>query len=189
MGTAEFLVIALGLAMDAFAVSITIGLSEKRLSIAKIIAPGIWFGFFQALMPAVGYFAGVNFQSAIKGVDHWVAFLLLAIIGGKMAIEGMKNKGGGGEGQGYPSAKKLFALSVATSIDALAVGVTLAFLGADILNASLVIGAVTFCISAFGVAIGNRAGESLRARAEVFGGVALVALGAKILLEHLFFSS
>ena len=182
MGFLELFFIAVGLAMDAFAVSICKGLSVGVAKPKYILCVGLYFGGFQALMPTIGYFVGVNFKGAIQSVDHWIAFILLAIIGGNMIRESR------GEEECVGArfdVKEMTALAVATSIDALAIGVTFAFLEVVILEAAAVIGVTTFVISLLGVAIGNYFGTRYQKRAEITGGVILILLGAKILLEHL----
>lgn len=182
MGIFELFVLAVGLSMDAFAVSVCKGLSLGRISRKHMYIAGAWFGGFQALMPLMGYYLGTLFSNAITEYDHWIAFILLAIIGGNMVKESFE-----GEEQmdGSMSARSMFLLAVATSIDALAVGVTFAFLKVSILPAVSFIGAVTFVCSAVGVKIGSIFGTRYRARAELCGGVILILIGAKILLEGL----
>ena len=179
----ELLVLAVGLSMDAFAVSVCKGLSIRALMPRHAAAVGLWFGAFQALMPAVGWLLGAAFADRIASVDHWIAFVLLALIGGNMLREALS----GGEEDCDPSLAPLtmLLLAVATSIDALAVGVTFAFLRVDILPAVSLIGVCTFVISAAGVKIGNVFGARYKTRAEAFGGAVLVLIGLKILLEHL----
>lgn len=183
MGLLELIILAVGLAMDAFAVSICKGLSIQSLKLRQALIVGLWFGVFQALMPTVGYLLGSAFTDLIESVDHWIAFVLLAIIGGNMIREGVK----GDEESCDPSLffGVMLMLAVATSIDALAVGVTFAFLRVDILPAVTLIGVITFFISAAGVKIGNLFGARYKSKAEIFGGVVLVLIGGKILLEHL----
>ena len=183
MGFAELFVLAVGLAMDAFAVSICKGLSIQRLKLRHALIVGAWFGAFQALMPAIGYALGSAFADMIVAIDHWIAFVLLAFIGGNMIREAL----GKDEEDCDPSLAPMtmLLLAVATSIDALAVGVTFAFLRVDILWAVSLIGVCTFVISAAGVKIGNVFGARYRSRAELAGGIVLVLIGVKILLEHL----
>ena len=182
MGTGAVLVMAVGLAMDAFAVSLCKGLTLRQYQFRYSILTGSWFGGFQALMPVIGYLLGARFQSAIASVDHWIAFVLLVLIGGNMIREAM-----GGEEEMDPSFsfRAMLPLAVATSIDALAVGVTFAFLQVNILLAVLMIGIVTFLIAGAGVKIGQVFGTKFKAGAEIFGGAVLILLGIKILLEHL----
>lgn len=184
MGWIELFLIAVGLSMDAFAVSVCKGLAMRRCTPGKAGIVGLYFGGFQALMPLAGYFLGVQFRSVITSVDHWIAFILLAIIGGNMVREAL-----GPEDCETTDAsldvRNMLALSIATSIDALAVGVTFAFLQVDIVPAVCFIGVVTFTLSAAGVKIGNIFGTRFKSKAELFGGVILILIGAKILLEHL----
>lgn len=178
----ELFIIAVGLSMDAFAVSICKGLSVKRVQPRHVITTGLYFGGFQALMPLIGYFLGRQFQSLITSVDHWIAFVLLALIGANMIRESR------GEDENLNdsfSFKTMLPLAVATSIDALAVGITFAFLKVDIGPAVLFIGITTFVLSAVGLKIGNVFGAKYKARAEFFGGIVLILMGLKILLDHL----
>lgn len=183
MGLLELFILAVGLSMDAFAVSVCKGLAMPKISVKKAVIVGIWFGGFQALMPALGYLLGSQFKDSITAVDHWIAFILLGIIGGNMIREACS-----GECEKENDAldiKTMFLLAVATSIDALAVGITFAFLKVNIVAAVSFIGATTFIISAAGVKIGNIFGTKYKAKAELAGGVILILLGLKILLEHL----
>ena len=184
MNIFELLLLAVGLAMDAFAVSVCKGLSVERLKPRHPITAGLYFGGFQALMPLIGWLLGSQFESLIKSVDHWIAFGLLAVIGANMIRESF---GKAEELNSSFSPKAMLPLAVATSIDALAVGVTFAFLEVSIVFAVSIIGAVTFVISAAGVRIGNVFGAKYKSRAELAGGVILIILGVKILIEHLFF--
>jgi putative Mn2+ efflux pump MntP len=182
------MVIAAGLSMDAFAVSITLGLSVKKPKIIEMLIPGIYFGFFQAIMPLAGYFTGIRFAKNIQFLDHWAAFTLLGLIGGKMikdSFSGAEEKPDNAPFQFI----KMLLLATATSIDALAVGITFAFFEINIFKAILLIGLTTFCISTIGVKAGNIFGTKFKSKAEFAGGVVLVILGLKILLEHLFFAS
>ena len=183
MGMLELFLLAVGLSMDALAVAICKGLSIRQLKVRHALIVGLWFGVFQALMPAIGYFLGSAFTELITAVDHWIAFVLLAIIGGNMIREALS----GDEEDCNPSLAfpGMFMLAVATSIDALAVGITFAFLRVNIVAAVLFIGVCTFFISAAGVKIGNVFGTRFKAKAELFGGCVLVLIGLKILLEHL----
>ena len=183
MGLFELFIVAVGLAMDAFAVAVCKGLAIRTLKVRQALLVGLWFGLFQGVMPLIGYLLGYNFTGLIESVDHWIAFVLLSIIGGNMIRESIK----GDEECCDPSLAfgVMFMLAVATSIDALAVGVTFAFLGVPIVAAVLFIGVLTFLISAAGVKIGNHFGAKYKAKAELFGGVVLVLMGLKILLEHL----
>ncbi|MDE6282099.1 MAG: manganese efflux pump MntP family protein [Oscillospiraceae bacterium] len=183
MGFSALFILAVGLSMDAFAVAICKGLSIRALMPRHAIIVGLWFGSFQALMPTIGWLLGSAFTDLIESVDHWIAFVLLALIGGNMIREAV----GKDEEECDPSLAPLtmLLLAVATSIDALAVGVTFAFLRVDILPAVTLIGVCTFLISAAGVKVGNMFGVRYKARAELAGGVVLVLIGLKILLEHL----
>lgn len=183
MGLLELFIIAVGLSMDAFAVAICKGLSVRALRPRHAIVTGLYFGGFQSLMPLIGYFLGVRFQSLITSVDHWIAFVLLALIGGNMIRES-RNTDEESLSDSFSFATML-PLAVATSIDALAVGVTFAFLQVDIVPAVCFIGVTTFILSCVGVKIGNVFGAKYKSRAELFGGVVLILMGCKILLEHL----
>ena len=187
MGLGELLLLALGVSMDAFAVSICKGLAMKKAGIKEGLTCGVWFGGFQALMPTIGFFLGTLFAEAIQAVDHWVAFILLAIIGANMLKEAFEKDCDCCEGHDADlSAKTMFVMAVATSIDALAVGISLAMAGnVDILAAAALIGLFTCGMSAVGVKIGNVFGSRFEKKAQVAGGVILIALGLKILLEHL----
>lgn len=185
MSFAELFLLALGLSMDAFAVSICKGLSMKRSCLKAGLICGAWFGGFQALMPAVGYFLGTLFASAIETFDHWIAFGLLALIGVNMLKEAL-DKGKEDAPDGDLSPRAMFLLAIATSIDALAVGISLAMAGdVPILLAVLLIGAVTFALSALGVKAGSVFGSRYEKKAQAAGGAILILLGVKILLEHL----
>ena len=183
MGLFELFLVAVGLSMDAFAVAVCKGLALKRADGKSMALVGLWFGGFQALMPVLGYLVGVQFKDAITAVDHWIALCLLAIIGGNMIREAAS---GGEEAEDASlSAKTMALLALATSIDALAVGVGFAFLSVNITAAAGFIGAVTFLLSAVGMKVGSVFGGRYKARAELAGGVILILLGTKILLEHL----
>jgi putative Mn2+ efflux pump MntP len=187
MSYLEIILIAVGLSMDAFAVSITLGLSVRKLKIMEMLLPGIYFGLAQALMPFIGYFAGTMFAGKIESWDYWIAFVLLGIIGAKMIKEGISKDDDKDESRGenkFLFVNMLF-LAIATSIDALAVGVTFAFFKVNIFAAIAIIGLTTFCISICGVKIGNIFGARFKSKAEVFGGIVLVALGFKMLIEGL----
>ena len=180
----ELFAIAVGLSMDAFAVSICKGLSVKQVKPKHALTCGIYFGGFQALMPLIGYLLGVNFQAMIESVDHWIAFILLGIIGGNMVKEALsKEEDECLDCRFSPAA--MLPMAVATSIDALAVGVSFAFLKVDIVPAVSFIGVITFVLSAIGVKVGNVFGTKYKSKAEFFGGVVLILMGCKILLEHL----
>jgi putative Mn2+ efflux pump MntP len=187
MGIAEIILIAVGLSMDAFAVSITIGIAIKKPGVKEMLIPGIYFGFFQALMPLIGYFAGTRFAYRIQHLDHWVAFVLLGFIGGKMIKDSFSHEEKEEKEFSFGFATMLM-MAIATSIDALAVGVTFAFFAINIFIAIAIIGFTTFCISTAGVKIGHLFGTRFKSKAELVGGVFLVLLGVKILVEHLFFS-
>ena len=183
MGLIQLFVLAVGLSMDAFAVSVCKGLSIRELKLRHALVVGAWFGAFQALMPAAGWLLGSAFAELIKSVDHWIAFVLLVLIGGNMIREAFGHEDADADPSLAPVTMLL--LAVATSIDALAVGVTFAFLGVDILPAVTLIGVCTFLLSAAGVKIGNVFGSRYKSGAELAGGVVLVLIGVKILLEHL----
>lgn len=183
MGLIELFFLAVGLSMDAFAVSVCKGLSMKKVTLRKACLVGAWFGGFQALMPALGCFLGAAFSSYITSFDHWVAFVLLALIGLNMIREALSGEEDSADDD--LSFKAMLVLAIATSIDALAVGITFAFLEVNLLWAVLFIGLITFMLSAAGVKVGNVFGEKYKSRAELAGGVILVLLGVKILLEHL----
>lgn len=185
MGLIELFLIAVGLSMDAFAVSVCKGLAMPKCTFKKAAIVGLWFGGFQALMPAIGYILGAQFQEAIASIDHWIAFVLLALIGGNMIHEALDNDEE--EADASLDVKTMFLLAVATSIDALAIGITFAFLKVSIIPAVCFIGIVTFIISFAGVKIGNVFGARYKNKAEIVGGVILILLGLKILLEHLDF--
>lgn len=186
MGLIELFLIAAGLSMDAFAVSVCKGLAMKEATWRAGCIAGVWFGGFQGLMPAIGYLLGVQFKEVIVSVDHWIAFILLGIIGGNMVKEAMTEKNACDmNANASLDIKTMLPLAVATSIDALAVGVTFAFLQAPIIPAVTFIGIVTFTISVAGVKIGNIFGTKYQAKAELAGGIILIFMGVKILLEHL----
>ena len=185
MGLIELFLIAVGLSMDAFAVSVCKGLAMPKCTFKKAAIVGLWFGGFQALMPAIGYVLGAQFQEAIASIDHWIAFVLLALIGGNMIHEALDNDEE--EADASLNVKTMFLLAVATSIDALAIGITFAFLKVNIIPAVCFIGIVTFIISFAGVKIGNVFGARYKNKAEIAGGIILILLGLKILLEHLGF--
>ena len=185
MGLFEIILIAIGLSMDAFAVSITLGLSVKKPKIKEILIPGIYFGFFQALMPLIGYFVGIYFANKIQNSDHWIAFLLLGFIGGKMIKDSFSKEEKKVNKKPFRF-KIMLLLAIATSIDALVVGITFAFLKTNIFKAIIIIGLTTFLISIAGVKTGHRLGTKYESKAEFIGGAVLVLLGFKILVEHLF---
>ena len=183
MDLLSLFLIAVGLSMDAFAVSVCKGLATPKYKLKYSMICGAWFGGFQALMPAVGYLLGVNSKKYITAIDHWIAFVLLALIGFNMIREALKNDDEGAD----PSftAKSMSLLAVATSIDALAIGITFAFLDVNIVAAVLFIGVCTFVISAAGVKIGSAFGTRFKSKAEIAGGAILIILGLRILVEHL----
>ncbi len=186
MNLFDLFVIAVGLSMDAFAVSVCKGLAVPQVRRRHVMAVGMYFGGFQALMPLIGYLLGKQFESMITSIDHWIAFVLLAVIGGNMAREALSG-GEDEEPDGSFDFRTMLPLAVATSIDALAVGVTFAFLKVSIIPAVLLIGATTFAISAGGLRVGNVFGTRYKSKAELVGGIILICLGGKILVEHLFF--
>ena len=183
MGLLELFILAVGLSMDAFAVSVCKGLAMPKITLKRTLTVGLWFGGFQALMPAAGYLLGVQFRDKITAVDHWIAFILLGLIGANMIKEACS--GDCEEENESLDIRTMFLLAVATSIDALAVGITFAFLDVHLLAAVSFIGITTFTLSAAGVKIGNVFGTRYKAKAELAGGVILILLGLKILLEHL----
>ena len=184
MGIGELLLLAVGLSMDAFAVSICKGLDSKKADANVMVTCGAWFGGFQALMPIIGYFLGSLFAEAIEAIDHWIAFTLLALIGANMIREALSKKEE--EVSADLSVKTMFLMAVATSIDALAVGISLAMAGnTNIWLAASLIGVTTFALSAIGVKIGSIFGNRFEKKAEFAGGVILIFLGVRILLQHL----
>lgn len=183
MEVTEIILISLGLAMDAFAVAVCKGLSMKKMDWKKAIIIGLWFGFFQGLMPGIGYILGSKFQYLIVSIDHWLIFGLLSFIGMKMIKQSFsKDYENRDDSIAF---KTMFVLAMATSIDALAVGITFAFLDTNIVLATLIIGIITWVISIGGVKIGNRFEDKYENKAELAGGIILVFIGIKILLEHL----
>ncbi len=185
MNLIELLLIAVGLSMDAFSVSICKGLNTKRFSWRMALTCGVWFGFFQALMPTVGYFLGAQFQEMIEAYDHWIAFGLLLLIGANMIREAVWGKKEEGEDNDSLDFKTMFLLAIATSIDALAVGVSFACIQVKLWSSVLIIGFTTFLFSVLGVKIGYMFGSKYEKLAGVFGGIILILIGLKILLEHL----
>ena len=183
MGLTELFILAVGLSMDAFAVSICKGLSMRKLSFKNMCIVGLWFGGFQAAMPALGYLLGSAFASVVNAVSHWIAFALLAIIGINMIRESFSEEED--DTDGSLAFKTMLVMAIATSIDALAVGVGFAMLDdVNIIAAVSFIGCVTFILSAAGVKVGNVFGTKYKSRAELSGGIILIALGIKIVLEH-----
>ena len=207
MDLISLITISIALSMDAFSVSICQGLSTKRFSLKMALSCGLWFGFFQALMPLIGYFLGAQFEHFITHIDHWIAFGLLSVIGGNMIRESISQRDnettsrdvthytdenkhdviGASEHDTESKSASMLILAIATSIDALAVGVTFAFLKVNIWKSILIIGITTFMFSFVGVKIGNVFGSRYSKAAEIVGGVILIVLGIKILIEHLFF--
>ena len=188
MGLGELLLLALGVSMDAFAVSICKGLAMKKATLKEGAICGAWFGGFQAMMPLIGFFLGALFAEAIQAIDHWVAFVLLAFIGANMLKEAFGKEAECCECDNNAdlSVKTMFIIAVATSIDALAVGISLAMAGnVNIVAAVALIGAFTFVMSAIGVKVGNVFGSKFEKKAQMAGGFILILLGTKILLEHL----
>ena len=183
MGAIEILLISIGLAMDAFAVSVCKGLAMKKMSWKKAIIIGLYFGIFQVVMPVIGYFLGTTFERFITNVDHWVAFILLVGIGINMVKEAFDKESENRNDN--VDMKTMLVLSIATSIDALAIGITFACLKIHIVMPVITIGLITFIISVIGVKIGNQFGDKYGKKAEIMGGVILILLGIKILLEHL----
>ena len=179
----ELLLIAIGLSMDAFSVSICKGLTTKRFSWRMALLCGLWFGFFQALMPVIGYFLGAQFQELIEAYDHWIAFGLLFLIGANMIREALSKKEESANGD--LDVKTMFLLAIATSIDALAVGVSFACIQVKLWSSVLIIGITTFLFSVLGVKIGNVFGSKYEKSAGIVGGIILILIGLKILLEHL----
>ena len=183
MSSLELLILAIGVSMDAFAVAVCKGLAMKKLSLKKAGIVGLYFGLFQAGMPLLGYILGIRFQSKIEAIDHWIAFVLLLVIGGNMIKEAFSNE----EECANDSLafKVMVILAIATSIDALAVGITFACLKVNIIPAITFIGITTFLLSMVGVKIGNVFGVKHKSKAEFAGGIILIILGTKILFEHL----
>ncbi len=184
MTLAELLILAVGLSMDAFAVAVCKGLSAPRLKPSNMAVTGLWFGGFQGLMPLIGYLLGSSFEKYISGFDHWIAFILLALIGANMIKESTCKDDEPSDASFAP--KVMFVMAVATSIDALAVGITFAVLpDVNIWWAIFFIGVITFMLSSLGVFVGHKFGEKYKSKAEFTGGAILILMGIKILLEHL----
>ena len=183
MSFVEILLIGIGLSMDAFSVSICKGLTTKRFSWKMALTCGIWFGFFQALMPMIGYFLGAQFQQFIEAYDHWIAFGLLVLIGANMIREALFGKDE--DSSASLDFKTMLLLAIATSIDALAVGVSFACIQVRLWSSVLIIGLTTFLFSIIGVKIGNVFGSKFEKSAGIVGGIILILIGLKILLEHL----
>ncbi|MDR1299067.1 MAG: manganese efflux pump MntP family protein [Oscillospiraceae bacterium] len=183
MGIVELALIAVGLSADAFAAAVCAALSGQGQGMKSSLIMAAYFGVFQACMPVIGYLAGSQFADSIAGYDHWVAFCLLAFIGGKMLYDSFNDKGE--DKAAAPNFRNMLPLAFATSVDALAVGVSFSFLKVEILPSSIFIGAVTFAISLLGARAGRLIGMKHKSKAEIIGGLMLIAIGAKILLEHL----
>ena len=181
----ELLLIAIGLSMDAFSVSICKGLTTKKFSWRMALVCGLWFGGFQVLMPIIGYFLGAQFQEMIEAYDHWIAFGLLFLIGANMIREAIWGKEEESKENGALDFKTMLCLAIATSIDALAVGVSFACIQVKLWSSVLVIGLTTFVFSVLGVKIGNVFGSKYEKSAGIIGGIILILIGLKILLEHL----
>ena len=186
MSIIEIALIGVGLAMDAFAVSICKGLAMRRMNYKKAIIIAAFFGVFQALMPALGYVLGTTFANKIAAIDHWIAFILLALIGANMIKEALSSDDDECQDDSLRLGD-LIMLSIATSIDALAVGITFAFFNVSLLLSVSMIGIITFIICVIGVKVGNVFGEKYKSKAELAGGLILIVIGAKILIDHLFF--
>ena len=182
MSLTELFILAVGLSMDAFAVSVCKGLSMQKMEWKKAVVIGLYFGGFQGMMPVIGYLLGVQFQDKITAIDHWIAFVLLGLIGANMVKESMDKEAE--ETDDSVSFQSMSVLALATSIDALAIGVTFAFLNVQIVPAVSFIGVVTFVLSMAGVKIGNVFGCRYKSKAELAGGIILILMGTKILLEH-----
>ncbi len=182
----ELVLISVGLAMDAFAVSVCKGLAMKKINYTQGLATAFSFGLFQGVMPLIGYYLGAGFEKYITSFDHWIAFVLLAFIGGKMIFDVIHDSSDDDMANEKFDIKNLLMLSLATSIDALAVGVTFAFLkDGNILLSAGTIAAITFVVSFCGIIIGNFFGSKLKNKAQIFGGVILILIGLKILIEHI----
>lgn len=185
MGTIELILLSVGLAMDAFAVAICKGLNMRKMNYKNALILALFFGGFQALMPAIGYLLGKQFEKYITSIDHWIAFILLSIIGIQMIAESFKKDDDKEEDADKLNLKEYFMLAIATSIDALAVGISLAFLSVSLVKSVSFIGIITFVISFFGVFIGNKFGARFKSKAEFAGGAILILIALKILLGHL----
>ena len=183
MGFLEIFFIGIGLAMDAFAVSVCKGLSMKRMNWKSAGVIALYFGIFQAVMPLAGYLMGTAFSGFVESIDHWIAFFLLAIIGGKMIKDSFDDEME--KRNDHTDIKTMLLLSIATSIDALAVGITFAFFDSKILLSATMIGVITFILSMVGVKVGNLFGDKFQNQADLIGGIMLIMIGIKILLEHL----
>ena len=182
----DIFLLAIAVSMDAFAVSISKGLSARKVTAKEALSVALWFGGFQALMPLIGYFMASSFADMVAMIDHWMAFCLLALIGGNMIYEALRGKEEKTADTSF-SIKTMFLLAIATSIDALAVGVSMAFLQVNIWSVIAIIGVTTAIFSVIGLLIGKKVGSRFHRGAELFGGIILVLIGIKILVEHLFF--
>ena len=187
MSLIEIIIISVSLSMDAFAVAITLGLSIKKPGLKEVMLPGLFFGFFQGFMPLIGYYSGIHFVEKIQHLDHWIALILLGFIGGNMVKESF-SKHDKSDAKNHYTFLGLLILAIATSIDALAVGITFAFLKVNIITAVIFIGTITCFISMIGVKIGNIFGLKFKSKAEFLGGVVLIIIGLKIFIEHMFFN-
>ena len=185
MALISILLLAVGLSMDAFAVAVSRGFAMKRFNPVHALVIALFFGFFQAFMPLLGWFCGVQISWLVEGVDHWIAFVLLAIIGSKMIYEALNPDPEGAPVNETLDLKLLLILAVATSIDALAVGVTFAFLNVDIYKSCAIIGIITFLLSWIGVYLGKKVGHHFEGSMEIIGGVILIGIGIKTLFSHL----
>lgn len=188
MGILELIILALGLSMDSFAVSVTSGVVLKRFLWMKSLKIAFFLAFFQAVMPLIGWLIGREFKPFIEACDHWIAFLVLFFLGTKMVIEALKRDQDDSRSSDPSGTRTLLGLSLATSIDALAIGVSLAFLGMDMTAPVIIIGLVTLFCSLIGIYVGVKFGRCMKSKAEVLGGVILICIGLKIVIEHLFFS-
>ena len=182
----EIFLLAIGVSMDAFAVSIGKGLTARRASWREALTVGLWFGGFQTLMPVIGYYLGISFADLVTKVDHWIAFGLLLLIGGNMIREALQEDEGQKETDTSFAFKAMLILAIATSIDALAVGISFAFLQTPLWSSIALIGVTTFLFSVIGLLIGKKVGSRFHKGAEILGGLILIAIGLKILIEHLF---
>ena len=183
MNIIELIVLAISLAMDAFAVAVCKGLEVKNINLKKCAIVGFYFGFFQFLMPVIGYILGNIFKNIMLKIDHWIAFSLLLIIGINMIKESLSNEKE--KENSLLNFKTMLPLAVAVSIDALAIGITLSMLNVNLLFSTIIIGIITFILSSIGVVIGNKIGSRINKLAEIFGGIILILIGTKILFTHL----
>ena len=183
MSILEILLISIGLAMDAFAVSVCKGLAMKKMNWKKAIIIGLYFGIFQAVMPIIGYYLGERFESLVTSIDHWIILGLLVFIGANMIKESFEKENT--EANDNVDMKTMLILAIATSLDALAVGITFAFFFFFLISVVLAIGIITFILSVIGVKIGNKFGEKYKRKSEFVGGLILILIGIKVLMEHL----